>query len=641
VRSALLTLLAAGCAPAPGATEAGVTSAAPADAAELPDAASVAPADAAELPDAASVAPADAAELPDAASVGAPRTTIVRTRGELLAALAAARRGDTVFVAGAAVIDLTGDRGIGIPAGVTLASDRGQGGSPGALLFSADLRRKGAAPASWSLFRAQGDGVRVTGLRLRGPDTEIRDDAYTFETSRGVEGNGVADLVVDRCELWGWPHAAVLVRNALEAHVVGNDIHHNRRAGLGYGVVVVDDSSALVERNTFRQNRHAIAASGIRTIRYEARHNLVVDDAGSHGFDVHGEGEALDDDSPWAGDVVHVRHNSFRSAAQPAFKVRGRPVTGAFVADNCFAAETPARAVLQSRFTGNLFVGANSYGATTGACHERLEAAVGWALSRGGRAGWERLARYTFAPDEVALGDFDGDGRTDLFRATGARFYYAPGGADPWRPLAASGLTRQALRFGDFDGDGRTDVLTIAGGRMQTSSGGAGPWRPLAATDLSLEALRFGDFDGDGKTDAFAAVDGRWRYAPGAEGAWVPLASSSATVADLAFADLDGDGRTDVVSIAGGRLRFSRGGASSWVALVASELPLSALRFGDFDADGRDDVFFAAPGRWLVSSGGSGAAQPLAHSTCAAKWLAVGDFDGDGTADVLGTRCGE
>jgi len=63
------------------------------------------------------------------------------------------------------------------------------------------------------------------------------------------------------------------------------------------------------------------------------------------------------------------------------------------------------------------------------------------------------------------------------------------------------------LRFGDFDGDGRTDVFQTSGGRWYFSSGGRASWAPLASSGCPLAGLYVeGDFNGDGKSDVF---DGR------------------------------------------------------------------------------------------------------------------------------------
>ncbi|GAB3479277.1 FG-GAP-like repeat-containing protein [Amycolatopsis cihanbeyliensis] len=580
-----------------------------------------------------------AAAAGPAPSTGTEAVLEVDTKDELLAALATATAGDTVFVTGTASIDLTGHKRVAIPAGVTLASDRGQDGAPGALLYNTELDL--GQREAWAQFSPRGSGVRITGLRLRGPDPEIRDNAYQYDNSRGIEAINASDLTVDNNELSAWSHGAVYLGDTLEARVRDNDIHHNRRTGLGYGVVLYNNSSALIEFNTFTQNRHAIAGNGYRTQRYEARYNLVVDNARSHGFDMHGENETSGSGAPWAGDVIHINHNSFRSSRQPAVAVRGRPYTGARVSANCFAHGSAGSAVLQRHFTGNLTVGSNTYGTTTGTCH-RLgnRTPVGWRLSDAGTGSWQSLRHYTFDVSEVGFGDFDGDGRTDVLRATGDRWYYSPGGREPFVRGAVSGLTRSGMRFGDFDGDGRTDVFSVSNGQWRFSSGATSSWQPLNTSGVPLADLRFGDFDGDGRTDVFRANGTRWYYSSAGTSSWQPLASSNRRVDSLGFGDFDGDGRTDVFALVGDRWRYSSGGAASWEPLAASTIPVSALRFGDLDGDGRTDVFRSSGGRWYYSSGGRSSWAPLAASGCPLSSLVLADLTGDGRDDVFTGRCG-
>ena len=566
-------------------------------------------------------------------------TTEVDTKEELLAALAAATAGDTVFVTGTASINLTGHKRIVIPAGVTLASDRGQGGAPGALLYNTELD-PGQSEA-WAQFSPKGSGVRITGLRLRGPDPEIRDDAYQYDNSRGIEALDASDLTVDNNELSAWSHGAVYLGNTLEARIANNYIHHNRRTGLGYGVVLYNSSSAVIEFNRFTQNRHAIAGNGLRTQRYDARYNLVVDNAASHGFDMHGENETHDNGARYAGDVIHIKHNSFRSSAQAAVAVRGQPYTGAWVSGNCFAHSGASSAVLQRHFFGNLHVGANTYGTTTGSCHQlNGRQPVGWRVSDAGTGSWQDLRPYTLDVSEVGFGDFDGDGRTDVFRATGHRFYYSPGGSEPFVRGAQSNLTRHGARFGDFDGDGRTDVFSVDDGQWRFSSGATGSWQALSSSSVPLTDLRFGDFDGDGRTDVFRADGTRWYYSSAGVSAWRPLATSGLEVGSMGFGDFDGDGRTDVFALVGDRWQYSAGGAAGWAPLALSDTPVSALRFGDLDGDGRTDVFRTTGGQWYYSSGGRTTLTPLASSGCPLSSLELADLTGDGRADVFTGRCG-
>jgi hypothetical protein len=104
-----------------------------------------------------------------------------------------------------------------------------------------------------------------------------------------------------------------------------------------------------------------------------------------------------------------------------------------------------------------------------------------------------------------------------------------------------------SLRFGDFDGDGKTDVFTTTNGQWRYSSAGLTSWKNLAVASESLESLRFGDFDGDGRTDVFTTTDGQWRYSSAGLTSWKNLALSGCPLSALHVADdFTGDGVSDV-----------------------------------------------------------------------------------------------
>ena len=291
----------------------------------------------------------------------APWGVLVSTRDGLLAALASANADTTVFVDGDAVIDLTGMLEIPLNPGVTLASSRGSGGSLGALLYTTEMAAK-------PLFAVLGTGVRVTGLRLRGPDTNIAPaDCGGHDTRAiGVEDyNTLRNWVVriDNNELWGWPGAAVEDRNVRGLRVDHNHIHHNRRQvrktgcksyGLGYGVVV-SLGQALIDGNIFDHNRHDIASDGSPGSEYEARYNLVLNGPLQHSFDVHG-GADRKDGTDIAGTLFRVHHNTFLQDSKPAFRIRGIPQTGAYVWQNEFRHTSESDAANQVNAGGNFFL---------------------------------------------------------------------------------------------------------------------------------------------------------------------------------------------------------------------------------------------------------------------------------------------
>jgi len=285
-----------------------------------------------------------------------------RTPAELLDALKRAAAGQVVYVADDAEIDMSGQENVAIPAGVTLASGRGKEGSKGGLLFSTALK-------TFPLFRAGGDGVRVTGLRLRGPDPERRTEQmrelhkegkyYSIPNSDGLQC-ACPGLEVDNCELSAWSHAAVSLRKgAVKARIHHNDIHHNQRSGLGYGVCL-DEAEALVEANRFDYCRHHVAGTGRPGTSYEARYNLILEHANGHSLDMHG-GADRKDGTDVAGDRIMIHHNTFRAADVPAVVIRGKPREACEVHHNWFPHPDPARAVRQSNSEGNVDVRRNQY----------------------------------------------------------------------------------------------------------------------------------------------------------------------------------------------------------------------------------------------------------------------------------------
>lgn len=262
-------------------------------------------------------------------------TYVVDTHDELLTALDDARSGDVVYVEDDAAIDLTGDSSIGMADGVTLASGRGTDGSDGGLLYTDDYPDP--------LFKVYGDGVRFTGLRLRGPRWEYFDPSdISPYIAEGIWLLG-DDGEVDNCQLYGWPHAAVSVGSSgrvVSAHVHHCSVHDNPMEALGYGVNLYNGHS-LIEHNYFDGNRHSVTAFGHDTNGYEARYNLVGSAPISHAFDVHALSENTDGGNV-AGGTISVHHNSFRfthdtlDRAQEAVAVRGVPDDWADVERNWF-----------------------------------------------------------------------------------------------------------------------------------------------------------------------------------------------------------------------------------------------------------------------------------------------------------------
>jgi hypothetical protein len=156
-----------------------------------------------------------------------------------------------------------------VPDGVILASDRGSGSNPGALIY-----HTGYVNGAWLRFinclqLEAGNAGRITGLRLRGPDATIgKSDTAPF--MRGIYATGATGWDVDNCEIYNWPGGGILwysdtavasdgtVTTANRGHIHHNYIHNCRRAGYGYGVQLYA-SAALIECNNFNACRHFVS----------------------------------------------------------------------------------------------------------------------------------------------------------------------------------------------------------------------------------------------------------------------------------------------------------------------------------------------------------------------------------------------
>jgi hypothetical protein len=268
---------------------------------------------------------------------------VVSTAEELVEALSAAQPGEVIYVPHGTEIDLTGRPTLTIPEGVTLAGSRGRDGSPGALIHMDDAGR---------MFSGGGPAVRLTGLRFRGhyAGNERIGTSSRF-ISIGHWGNEI-----DNCEIFNFNVSAIGVgQGALNCQIHHNFIHHSQRGGLGYGVSL-SSSDVHIIANIFDYCRHHIASSGRPGAGYEAAWNLVLENATSHHFDMHG-GRDRGDATDIAGDWMHIHHNTFRDPRRH-IAIRGVPSDGADIHHNWFATE-PGKAVATR---GNTRVYRNVYG---------------------------------------------------------------------------------------------------------------------------------------------------------------------------------------------------------------------------------------------------------------------------------------
>lgn len=295
----------------------------------------------------------------------------VNTLDELIASLEEAKPGHVIFIPGNAIIDFTtyiyiDQFVLEIPEGVTIASNRGINDSPGALLTSDALK----TPV---MIRPKGPNVRITGMRIQGPNPKRYMDHhaksfgpggqrheyyYKFPTSVGIETKH-SELEVDNCEISAFSRAGVSLKNGTGHHIHHNFIHRCQYNGLGYGISH-DTASSIVEYNLFDENRHSIAGTGRIGCSYSARHNVELGTSLSHCFDMHG-GRDRKDGTQIAGTNIEIYNNTFK-APEFAIGIRGEPEGQCDIYQNWFAKHQNTDKAVRPYGFENINVYDNVYG---------------------------------------------------------------------------------------------------------------------------------------------------------------------------------------------------------------------------------------------------------------------------------------
>ena len=312
-------------------------------------------------------------------------------------------------------------------------------------------------------------------------------------------------------------------------------------------------------------------------------------------------------------------------------------------------------------------------------------------LSDGATLTWHRagntgdIGNWTDGRHAFYTGDIDGDHKTDAIVYDGNdqrwRIGRSDGDALTWRLLSpGNGVAnlldgRHRVSIGDYDGDGKSDVLVYSAAdgswRLGAADGGALTWRLLGNTggfgDLldGSHAFFDGDWNGDGRRDVlfFYNGDGNW---------WMGVSSGTALSWHLAgngnsfgnlidrshrvlVGDWNGDRRSDLLFHYNGDdnwwMGIGDGDGFAWhlAAQTSHDVDLLDLRHriyvGDHDGDGRSDVLVYDSGRGDWSVGRSNGSEltwqtfdnsrDLGDLADRSRRLVLGDFDGDRRTDAL------
>ena len=290
---------------------------------------------------------------------------------------------------------------------------------------------------------------------------------------------------------------------------------------------------------------------------------------------------------------------------------------------------------------------------------------------------------YNYIP-----GDFNGDGKTDLFHLKGpseTRVWLSNGDGTfdikpvylPWAGYAVNQNSAYRYEAGDFNGDGRTDLIHFVhnssvnvwfsnGDGTFNVVGGFIPW---AGYNLSANYYNYklGDFDGDGLTDMIHF------YAPNYAHVWLSKGDGTFDVKSrfpstdgygvgepnqtykYQLADFNGDGKTDLIHFANPsyiHVWFSKGDGS--FAVTGQYKPWTGYyvaannykyEVGDYNGDGKSDMLHFVDNSninlWLSKGDGEFLVSGNAHQWSAYPVDAnnynyqTGDFNGDGKTDLI------
>ena len=282
----------------------------------------------------------------------------------------------------------------------------------------------------------------------------------------------------------------------------------------------------------------------------------------------------------------------------------------------------------------------------------------------------------------VASNDFNGDHRSDILWRDGTNALRIWNATTTGGFVAGSvpNLPAQTLPVftGDFNGDGRQDLFFL--GNPGPGIGGTfvGPYLQTIQAGFQYEyfegitlpsgwnVVATADFNGDGRTDLLTRngsgqiVD--WLAGPGEDDFIVDVPSATFVsnaakmTVDVSLAwsvagtgDFNGDGKDDILwrNDNGAIFDFlgtSTGGVvnngdNSWMMIDNS---WHVVGIGDFNGDRRDDILLRNDGGTIIDflanpNGGFSDNSSRLFTTVGTDWhvASIGDFNGDGIDDIL------
>ncbi|HVR75708.1 MAG TPA: FG-GAP-like repeat-containing protein [Planctomycetota bacterium] len=268
----------------------------------------------------------------------------------------------------------------------------------------------------------------------------------------------------------------------------------------------------------------------------------------------------------------------------------------------------------------------------------------------------EDVEGVDFAED-MAAGDFDGDGRldvafTDLASRSAVIVFFDDAGAAARLARIRMETLPSLVEAADFDGDGQSDLIFTDLGTSDVTVV-SDPARPESRKTTSFSvgsgqtALTTGDVDGDGRVDLAVSTEEGARILFGDGAGSFPRSRAPGVLGGaraLAIADMDADGEMDLVAAtrSGESIVFlprAAAEADPRVLVIDDGLEVRSISVEDLTGDGRADIALITtrPTSALRVYAGlpGGFEEPrIFRAGTDPRGLALADLDQDGRLDA-------